>query len=375
MFYLGGVGLSFFLTLLLLSKRGRNLADNTLAIWLLVITAHLLFFYFRKEWLYPQLLGFEMPIPLLHGPLLYLYTRALTNRPHSWKIALLHFAPALIVIAFLIPFFAMPMEDRLFVYRNGGVGYETFNLLKTIAIIVSGIVYVLLSMVALRRHRISIANQFSFTEKINLQWLQYLIYGIAVIWLMVIFANDDWVFAMAVLFVFLIGFFGIRQGGIFQETHRVEPSPKPVVEAEITLETATSVAIAQEKRKYQKSGLTPDGSEELHQKLKQMMEAEKLFCEAELSLADLADRLNTQPNYLSQVINEREGKNFYDYVNTLRIEEFKKMVSEPDNRKYTLLALAQQCGFNSKSSFNRYFKRMTGQSPSEYVGEGAEALK
>ena len=98
-----------------------------------------------------------------------------------------------------------------------------------------------------------------------------------------------------------------------------------------------------------------------------MMSLEKPFQESELSLADLAHRLNTQPNYLSQVINEREGKTFYDYINTLRIEEFKRLAASQESKKYTLLALAEQCGFNSKSSFNRYFKKVTGQSPSEFL--------
>ena len=61
------------------------------------------------------------------------------------------------------------------------------------------------------------------------------------------------------------------------------------------------------------------------------------------------------------------GKNFFDYINTHRTEEFKKLVSNPNNRKFTLLSLAFECGFNSKSSFNKYFKKVTGQSPSEYL--------
>ena len=67
------------------------------------------------------------------------------------------------------------------------------------------------------------------------------------------------------------------------------------------------------------------------------------------------------------MINEREGKKFYDYVNGLRVDEFKRVVRVPGSEKLTLFALAQQCGFNSKSSFNRYFKKVTGQSPSEYM--------
>ncbi|HEX3767130.1 MAG TPA: helix-turn-helix domain-containing protein, partial [Puia sp.] len=122
-----------------------------------------------------------------------------------------------------------------------------------------------------------------------------------------------------------------------------------------------------EKRKYLKSGLSADMADDLHSRLTQLMATEKLFTECELSLSDLAKRLNTLPNYLSQVINDKEGKNFYDYINNLRIEEFKILVSRPENRKYTLLSLSYDCGFNSKSSFNKNFKKVTGQSPSEYL--------
>jgi AraC-like DNA-binding protein len=58
--------------------------------------------------------------------------------------------------------------------------------------------------------------------------------------------------------------------------------------------------------------------------------------------------------------------NFYDFVNRYRLEEFKKLASDPKNRQFTMLALAFDCGFNSKSSFNRYFKKATGQTPSQY---------
>ena len=71
MFYLGGVGLAFFLTLLLLSKKGKTMADKILVGWLLLITVHLLLFYFQKIWLYPQLLGIAIPFPLVHGPFLW----------------------------------------------------------------------------------------------------------------------------------------------------------------------------------------------------------------------------------------------------------------------------------------------------------------
>ena len=110
-------------------------------------------------------------------------------------------------------------------------------------------------------------------------------------------------------------------------------------------------------------------AENLHSRLKKLMESEKIYTESELSLYELANRLDTLPNYLSQVINDKEGKNFYDYINMLRIDEFKRLVSRPESRKYTLLSLSFDCGFNSKSSFNKNFKKVTGQSPSEYLNQ------
>ena len=123
----------------------------------------------------------------------------------------------------------------------------------------------------------------------------------------------------------------------------------------------------EQKKKYSKSGLTSEAADELHRNLTALMEREKLFKESELTLANLAERLNTIPNYLSQIINEREGKNFFDFINTLRIEEFKKAVTDPANQKFSFLGLAFDCGFNSKSSFNKYFKKITGLSPTEYL--------
>jgi len=364
MFYLGGVGVSFFLALLLLSKRDKTLADKILAAWLFIVTVHLLLFYFHRMWIYPELLGVDISLPLVHGPFLYLYTLALTGHLSSFKISSLHFLPALTVFIYTIPFLTLSADLKIYVFKNKGIGYETFGLIKMAAIIISGIFYVLASSVVLRKHRIAIANQFSSAEKINLRWLQYLIYWIGVIWLLVVFANDDWVFAAAVLFVSFIGFFGIRQAGVFNGS-----------EFQSRENESADVDANPDKRKYQKSGLDVESSEALHLQLVEVMNVKKLYCKNELSLSDLADHLKTQPNYLSQVINEREGKNFYDYINSLRVEEFKRLVVEPDSRKYTLLALAQQCGFNSKSSFNRYFRKATGQSPSEFVVAVSSSLK
>ena len=82
---------------------------------------------------------------------------------------------------------------------------------------------------------------------------------------------------------------------------------------------------------------------------------------------DLAKKLDVLPNYLSQVINSKENKTFYDLVNEERVNAFIQNIKKPASQQYTMLAIAFDCGFNSKASFNRNFKKYTGHTPSEYV--------
>ena len=97
------------------------------------------------------------------------------------------------------------------------------------------------------------------------------------------------------------------------------------------------------------------------------MEYEKLYKDPELNLNQVASLLDVHPNILSQTINSVENKNFYDYINQHRIEEFKRIVVLPENQKFTILSLAFESGFNSKTSFNRNFKKYMDCSPREYI--------
>ena len=254
-------------------------------------------------------------------------------------------------------------------------------MISLIAIIISGIAYVVWSNLLLIKHRKTILNQFSSTDKINLKWLQYLTFGIGIIWLAVIAGNDELIYTVVVLFILFMGYFGIKQVGIFTESFPpiIKEDPKtevPVVEIQYNQPikqsvepetTIDSLFESTDKRKYSRSGLSVDMAENLHKELVQLMDREKVYSESELSLAQLAKRLGVHTNYLSQVINEKEGKNFYDYINTLRIEEFKRLIANPASQRFTILSLAYEVGFNSKSSFNRYFKKETSKSPSEYL--------
>jgi AraC-like DNA-binding protein len=81
----------------------------------------------------------------------------------------------------------------------------------------------------------------------------------------------------------------------------------------------------------------------------------------------VADKMGISVNHLSQVINQKSGKNFFKFINEYRVEAAKKMLGNNAHQKFTILAIAYDCGFNSKSSFNTIFKEFTGYTPSEFV--------
>ena len=225
MFYLIGIAVTLFLATILITKRGKTEADQILAIWLVTIGIHLAFFYLfitGKNHLFPYLLGLDLPFPLLHGPLLYLYTEAVTNQVATKRFRILHFVPFFLVYLLFLPFIMSPAEHKIFVYKNSGIGYETPMGILFFAIVISGIVYVALSLRLLSKHKRTIQNQFSYAEKINLAWLRYLIYGIAVIWIVVIFGDDMATYSTVVVFVIMLGYFGIKQVGIFTQHLPIE---------------------------------------------------------------------------------------------------------------------------------------------------------
>lgn len=367
MLYLSGVFLAFFLAFLLITKRDKNIADGILAMWLsaigLNLTSHYLLLTGRFIE-YPSLAFLGFTLPLVYGPFLYMYVKKQTSPDSfSWKY-LLHLAPFLICNLLFLSFYLAPFEKRVEIFKHEGSGFETELLIRLYAVYVSGIVYVILSFHALYRFRKNMVQQFSNTEKINFNWLLYLIIWIALIWALVLFVNTNIIYGAVAVFIIWLGYFGIKQVRVFNQPmlalagNDIMKDPIPTTEREEEMLPA--------EKKYQKSKLTEENADEIHIRLTNLLAAEKPFINPNLTLNELAAMLGVHPNYLSQVINSKENKNFYELINEKRIEEFLNRISRPESRQFTLLSIAFECGFNSKTSFNRNFKKYTGATPSEY---------
>jgi len=367
MLHIIGIVISLFLSVLLFTKRGKSSADLVLAFWLFLISLHLFCYYLlasNKFTEFPYFLGLEIAMPLLHGPFFFLYTTLLIGKRIRKSYFSFHLLPAALVYIALSKFFLLSTAEKIFIYENNGVGY--LGLLKIIhsAILPSGVAYIIMSLDLIGKHRKNISNLVSQLEKINLNWLRNLMIGMCMIWLSILFGNDRFTFTIVDLYILFIGYFGIKQVGMFSNT----AIPLPAEDFDMKfLGISENTPLITTRLKYQKSTIGDEYLSEIHSQVTQLMRQEKLFKDPELGLTELAERLKIHPNALSQVINTLENKNFYDYINELRIEEFKHMLTRPENQKFTLLALAYEVGFNSKTSFNRNFKKKIGMSPTAYL--------
>lgn len=364
-----GIFLSFFLSLLLAAKKQKYLPDIILSIWLSIIGVHLTSYYLYSldYWtIYPHLVGVTLPVPLLHGPMLFLYTLySLRDDRSLGKVDYLHFLPALLAWLYMCQFyFFYSAEEKIMVDKGLVDDFAVFSVIALLAFIISGLVYPLLAYRWIGKYNRLIEENFSYDNRISLKWLKNCIYGTGLLYLTVAvvyflkdgmgvefpFNADFIIYIIIVMGVISIGFFGIRHQNIFIED--TNEKKEHLVQTKLNGE-------------YKKSGLKPEVAEDLHQKLLDLMLKEKPYTNPKLTLIDLAASLNVSANHLSQIINQNEKINFHDFVNKYRVEEFIQNASA--NKNFSILAHALDAGFNSKSSFNNVFKKHKGLTPSKYM--------
>jgi AraC-like DNA-binding protein len=379
-FLLVGTLQAWFLVLLLASKRDKSLSDRVLTAWLALIGAHTLCLYLHQAHgpIPAGILQLNAAFPFLQGPFLFLYVVLLTSRRPRLRAGYLwHLIPFGAFVVFQLQLLSAP-EGHVTRYRSLLSLQNGFSLW----LLASVPIYILASAVVLRRYRKRLADTRSNVDRIHLRWLRVLVAGMGFVWLAVLLtmlfnlASDDpntWraahlVFPALTLFVYAIGYFGFRQTSVFAGSFPSSASETPARAERAAGESplAEEDAGVTAPRKYQKSGLAADEGRHLRVELLKFMKDEQPYLDPEVTLADLALSLGAQTNHVSQVINELEGQSFYDFVNRYRVEAAAARLRDPEWTQATVLDIAFDSGFGSKSTFNRIFRARIGQTPNQY---------
>ena len=373
-FLIGSVQ-AFFFSVLIFSKKRKNLHDKILAIWILAMGLQLLMKYIYSQELYidiPWILGLNVGFPLLHGPFLFLYINSLTNNYKKLRLVdYAHFIPFVIMYIFLTPVLFLDAESKINIFVQAQ-DYDKKYLPLFVMIILSAPIYIMWSLYALKKHQSNILKFFSFNEIVGLKWLYYLTIGLGAIWVAIfiayiltyafgiieLFNRDILIYLVFVVYVFIMGYKGFKQGSIFID---INPALLKSKEISQNIEVKTK-----EFENKEKATDKIKDADEIVKKLKDYMLKEKPFLEEKLSIVQLSESLGIQYYILSQVINEKMKQNFFDFVNTYRVNEAKEKLCDPKFDHYTILGIALDCGFNSKASFNRIFKIKTSETPSQY---------
>lgn len=309
---------------------------------------------------------------LLIGPVIYFYTRSLLDSSFKpTRKEWLHFLPGAGYLLYSVIVF---VTDKLilhqpFFYADGRDKdltdwYQVTGWL-------SMIIYAVLSIRQYNLYYKRIFNETSYAETVTFSWIKrylvafvmmQLLFGVFLIlfphWGS--FSNKWWyylAFGILSFYITLAGYINASQTGLLFDIPLLENKPVPEVSADLS-ETKENV------------NKDADPSwEEWKTRIESLMRSEKLYENARLSLNDLATKLKTNPTMISKAINQSFQMNFNDYVNNYRVEEVKKLIEKGVHRQQTLLGIAYDAGFNSKTTFNRVFKKNTGKSPKEFLDE------
>ena len=286
--------------------------------------------------------GIGTSFGFLFGPLIYLYTKSITEKDFSFKVSnSLHF------IVFIIFFIDALLKINIpFIYLY-------------VALYIQTTPYMIACFILIFNYRKTIKNYFSSIDKLNLTWMFYVVGAFFVMWMvdlanfiltnLGVIGHSESVYLVFLslminfIFAILIFYKALQHPEIFAGITETEKHPK-----------------------YELSKLTDEEKSEYLQKLRDYFKHQKPYLNPELKITEVAKELNVSVKYLSQVINESLGKNFYDFINSFRIEEAKKQLASKTDSKKTVLEVLYESGFNSKSAFNSAFKKHTGFTPTEF---------
>jgi AraC-like DNA-binding protein len=344
--------------LLPLGDKVRN-ANKILAFWCVLLALRFVWPFITLEKAlnpFTWLLGFDSFLPACFGGLLYLYCRhAMIDRPLRWLDAL-HFVPMLICYALNFDVLLLSAEQKLSMVVNsqGPSGWN--REVGWFILYVQAFVYIGLSARLIYHCQTRAQETLAGFHPGIFTWLwvivgfNFFIWGLKVLAKFGIFWQFSYLFSefLIVLWIYSIAMFQWRDPKLFRIEQLVDEEDEKPVETQSTSEGA----------------LNDDLRGQLLTALRAQMTEQQLFLDNQLTLTRLSEAVGISAHHLSEVLNQKEGKNFYQFVNQYRVDFVCRQLKQDPALK--ILDLALSAGFASKSTFNAVFKQLTGTTPSQY---------
>ncbi|HMG73020.1 MAG TPA: helix-turn-helix transcriptional regulator [Pyrinomonadaceae bacterium] len=347
---------------LVTTKTGRRTANRLLAALTLTISISVsgaVLLTSNYVFAFPHLSRLHQPFVFLAAPLLFLYLRELTARERRFERKdFLHFIPFLLCLIYLLPYFLQSGAAKIQILVSEYVqpAFGQWYYVRSAVLITQVLVYLVLIAVNIVNYSRSVKLRKSPRERAVLFEVRFFVIATAVLWCTVVLRYaiatmpNLLVPLGASLLIYAMGYLKMRR-----------PEPQTNGKGELSV------------KKYEKSRLTPERSDRYLDKLLNFMRKEKPFTDGDLTIQKLAERLSIPAHHLSQTINEQLGQTFSDFINSYRVEEAKKKLLDPALKHLSVLGIAEEVGFNSKSSFNSVFKKHTNMTPSEFRNAAAPA--
>ncbi len=355
-----GISQGVFLSISLQFIKNKNrTANKTLSIIVLLATLMLSGVVFRKY--FPENLSWRMNsildnIIFLFGPFLYIYVRQLVfEKQKLSRFKKTHYLPSLIHFIYFVWTLFYSTDEFEEMYRSGIVKILFFII--ELAGLLSFIFYTIKLFDLQKRYKKIRKNQISYNQDIE-KFLHFIVITLMIFIILWSFSFLNWqlenkanplinyysIWITISLFVYIIGYYNFREPEIFRVS-------------------ITSI----DKKKITKPRLNSEEIQSLKTKLDHIICTEQIFLQSNINLNKLAKKIDTTPNNISWFLNKIHQQTFYEFINTLRIEAFIEKVQQGEHHKNTLIALAIDVGFNSKSTFYNAFKLVMKDSPSNYI--------
>jgi len=362
---LGGIQ-ALLLIILLLWKSISLPGRPFLIAYLLVMTLQIVMKVVSKIWLMEnagQLYLFSYQLPFLYGPLIYLFIRraAGANKP-KWS-ALFHFIPTLIVLGFFIgggPYGSNPFLKSFF-HPPGSMVFQLASLF----------IYHRISFRLLQQSSAGVPGPSTVIIYTRMKWLRQFVVGsgficsiIAIVVCMMYqmfprYQELRFGFSALTVFIYWISYNALIRPEIFRAV-------KGYAQQAQDKATVPALTVHFPAKRYANSGLTDEALRSIIQAAQDKMQNKKLYLRPGLTIDELASAIGCSRHHLSQALNEKLNKSFYDYTNCFRVEEAKLLLADPKRAGHKIASIGYDAGFNSISTFNDVFRKIAGMTPTQF---------